>query len=651
VVPITSASDESVMVAETVAFHDTATGQSGGYHARLDAGSASDETVGVELQEFFRRPVRIGTFTWAESDAVATVRTFNPWALFFTDARVQYKLNNFAFIQCKLKVKVLINSSPFYYGSMYCGYQPLPNFTPSTISTDAGNRHLVLYSQRPCVWLTPQHNEGAEMELPFLYPRNWIDAQSAAAMVDMGQLSFINYTALQSANGVSSAGVSVAIYAWAEDVKLSGPSVGLATQGKSRPLRDEYGVGPVSSVASAVASTAGLLKNVPVIGKFATATQVGASAVSSIAKLFGWTNVPVIEDQKAFKPAPYPPMASTEIGYPIEKLTLDSKNELTVDPSAIGMSPEDELSVVALAQRESYLTTATWSTASTVDTILFTAQATPQLYDVAAQTKQAKVYLTPMAWVATLFTHWRGDIIFRFRIVASPYHKGRLRISFDPAGSSSSSIITDATTSNVVFTQIVDLGEDQDVEVRLPYQQALPYLLNPNLTEQNVQWSTSTTPPFMHAAGADNGTIVMRVQTALTAPVASSSINILVFVRAAENFEVANPRELPLTSPFTTQAKETPVGTGPPSDNETRNLVHFGETVASLRPVLRRFSMVGADHATALGTLYCAIMMKHFTKVPPAYGFDTAGGLQSASGNLTTGPFKFNFCNPTRSRG
>jgi hypothetical protein len=652
IAPIAGLADLVQTQNETVGFHDAAAPEVGGYMAAIDSGSASDQTENMDLVKFLSRPVRIATFTWNESDAVATSHTYNPWNLFFTDTRVQYKLNNFSFIQCKLKIKILINASPFYYGSMYCGYQPLPALTPSSIVSSTGTQQLIPYSQRPCVWLSPQHNQGAEMELPFFYYKNWLNAQSASDMTNMGQLTFLNYTALQSANGVTGDGVSIAVYAWAEDVKLSGPSVGLATQ-SLEVQGDEYGKGPVSSVASAIASAAGYFKNIPVIGKFATATQMGASAVSSIAKLFGFTNVPVIADTQPFRPEPFPKMASTDIGFPIEKLTLDAKNELTIDPTAIGLKAEDEMAISSLVQRDSYLCTATWASSSAVDTILFASAVCPMLQDQTAQATTLTFYQTPMAWLSSMFLHWRGDIIFKFKVIASVYHKGRLRISFDPAGSNTENIYTDANSANVVFTEIVDLGDTNEVEMRIPFQQAYPFLLTQNYLTAPQWWSTSSSPSFSGSPTLNNGVITVRVQTILTSPTASSSVSILVHVRAADNFELANPRDLQNSaSMFQVQSAESPsvstvVGTGLPNVNEQRNLVHFGERVLSLRQLLRRYTMVNLDHVgTSSNSNNLCIWQKIFTKLPPMYGFDPYGQNSAKGLVVTASNFAFNFTQP-----
>lgn len=633
-------------VVENTQFLDEAEGLRVGVDVAYDGISAMDQTEAVDLAKFLSRPVRIASFTWNETDAVGTAHTYSPWNLFFNDARVKYKVNNFAFIQCKLKLKVLINASPFYYGAMLGAYAPAIGVTPTTIVNDSGTRYFIPYSQRPRMWIFPQGSKADEMTLPFFWNKNWLNIQSASELTNMGQISFFNFTALASANGVTGAGVTVQVYAWAEDVKLSGPSVGLAMQS------DEYGTGVVSAPASAIASGAKWFENIPIIGRFATATRLGASAVSSIASLFGWTNVPVISDIMPYRPSAFPQLASTTIGFPAEKLTVDPKNELTVDPSVLGISPDDELVISTLAGKESYLCTATWATTNSVDDILFSSTVCPGLYDNDNGT-YPKAYLTPMCWLAQLFKNWRGDIIFRFKFVATPFHKGRVRISFDPSGYSGENIISDAVSQNVVMTQIIDLGEESDVEVRLPYQQATAFLqCRDDVTAAQIQWSTSTSPSFLHDPSFDNGTITLRVQTQLTAPVATAPVPVLVFVRAAENIEFADPCAPGNFSVYSIQSdvygSPTTVHAGQPADpHAERYLVNFGERIVSLRQLLRRQSLLNTLGDSADTTDAYRILKYRFNRYPLYFGYDP-NGINSAKGIAVPGSnFPFNFCNTT----
>jgi hypothetical protein len=432
------------------------------------------------------------------------------------------------------------------------------------------------------------------MTLPFFLHKNWLDINTANEFRDMGQLDFSSFTTLRSANGVVGAGVTVQVYAWAENVELSGSTLSLSLQSK-----DEYGNGPISGPSSTLARFARTMRNVPYIGKFATATEIGAKAISGIASLFGYTNVPVIENVMPYQPRAFQPLASAEIGFPNEKLTLTAKNELTIDPTVVGAPPGDPLAIDNLVKRESFILRTTWSTTDLVDTILFYSRVHPYMFSATGATNGAIVDFTPLALVSTLFEGWRGDIIFRFKIVASPYHKGRLVISFDPQGDTVNNIVTTPIVSSAIYTQIVDIGEDKDVEIRVPYNQALPFLrTETSLSTANIPFTNSSTPTWNVVEARDNGAIIVRVLNTLTAPVNTAPINILCYVRGADNMEFGNPRRPSQTlTRFALQSQDLPT-----EDRDSKVMaqngamtlpnqmrVNYGEVIKSLRVLLHRF--------------------------------------------------------------
>lgn len=653
----------AMLTQETTTFADENLGLNVGQACSTDKFSESDAVTTASLTEFLSRPVRLTSFTWNETDLVgATLATINPWYVFFNDARIKYKLNNFAFIRCNLKIKIMINASPFYYGALAMPYQPLPNFTPSTIvTTTVAANYLIPTSQRPLLWIYPQSSQGGEMTLPFFYHKNWLRIGTSQDFTDMGQLTFLPYAVLQSANGVVGTGVTVQVYAWAEDVVLSGSTIGLALQ--SREVIDEYGTGPISRPATTIAKLADLARNIPVIGKFATATGIGARAISGIASLFGFTNVPVIEDVCPFRNTPFPQLATTQIGYPVEKLTLDPKNELSIDPSIVGVGSDDPLAIDKLVQHESFLTTTTWSTTDLVDRLLFSSAVMPLFYRNNTTGTNAVFDTTPMGTVCQMFAAWRGDIIFRFKVIASPYHKGRLIFSYDPQGDLTQNVYNTTQTAAAVFTQIIDLGDNTDVEIRIPYQQALPFLQMPIFSGGSTPgtlnyWSTNTSNTF--AAAEDlfaNGHVTLRVLTSLTAPVATAPVSVLVFVRGADNMEFANPTQPPQAySTFIVQSNEEvseemqttlQAGRSGPLIDPQRYLVNFGECVRSLRTILRRTNLVGVQRdnlAVSAGTVASTFQ---FGKLPPTVGFDP-NGIHTALApiGLVTKPYNFVQQNP-----
>lgn len=635
-VSTTIATDNSGLITqqETVQFLDETSGSSLAYNPILDSSVYEDIQPGIELQEFLSRPVLIRTLPWSQSDTYTSIGFFSPWYDYFNAVPIKKKLDNYAFLSCNLKLKFVINASPFYYGSLLVSYRPLAGYATDLLVADANHTENMCLSQRPHLWLFPQTNQGGEMTLPFFYHKNWLEISSGTDFASMGSIIVTIVDNLKSANGATGAQLDIQVFAWAEDVRLLGPTVTLALQ-----AQDEYQARTVSKMASAIATTMGMMGKIPIIGPYMTATGMAASAMGSIAHLFGYTNVPNISDIDAYKPTPFPQFSSPEISTPVEKMTLDPKNELTIDPRTVGLSPVDELAISNIITRESYLITIPLASTDAVDTLIFSALVNPVMFRIGAATPPnlPRIYESPLSYISRMFVHWRGDLIFRFRFICTQYHKGRIRVTYDPVGAITSS----SPAYSTAFNQVIDIGAENDIEITVPYMQGLPWLDCD---------ATFTSPKFSVGSGTltrvntlDNGTITVRVVNPLTAPVAATDIGIQVFVRAADNFEFAYPRDLPRVQLFNLQSQD--VYTGPtkilagnaagrlPTD---RYLVNMGENCTSLRQLLRRTNYVNTSLLPSSTTPKLAIWCSQQNKYPLYHGYDP-NGVHIANGIITPG--------------
>lgn len=605
-----------------------------------------------DLQNFLKRPIKIFSFQYATSNNVGDINTINVWRSFLQNQAVKNKLANFAFLRGDLKLKIVVNASPFLYGAVLAAYQPLQDLAPHDLRiADSTNTNWIMEkSQQPHIWIYPQANQGGEMTCPFFFNQNWMNITTLDHATGMGVLDLIVVTKLQSANGVATDTVNISVYAWMENVVLSGPTAAGTLQ-----VKDEY---KISDTASALATLAGTFTSIPTIGPFATATQAGANLLAKGLSACGWTNTPNIKDVDPLRPTAFPTLASPEISYPIEKVTIDPKNELGVDPGIVGLGSQDELDISYLVQKESFLGQGVWDTSRAPDDILFVAPVTPTLYSTDSITALippiTKYHHTPLSWVQMLFNNWRGDIIFRFKFVCSPFHKGRVKIMFDPMGDVTNNIANQTNTDNIVYTTLVDLGKDTDVEFRVPYLQTLTFLRRIAYSSAAHRfYSSGNTGIFYPSGDTTNGMIAVRVVTELTAPVATSSIPFLVSIRGAENFEVANPACLPTyTSKYTmwrAQSSDRPYQTEESSTvslGETstqpkhRYLQNYGEHIKSLRQLLRRTTFIECRQFPTVGTNDIYVVGETMTRIPRSYGFDRFG-LDTTTGLLSTNPEKF----------
>lgn len=606
-----------------------------------------DGSEDIRLGQFLSRPTKVGVFSWNQSTNPGTIATLNVWKLFFNNAQIRKKVDNFAFVRCRLHVKFVVNASPFLYGFGFVTYKPLvaTGWVPvRTNSVDNSFQQIQLY-QQPHVDIIPGKSAGGEMSLPMFYKGNWLPLTDAA-LTEVGTIQFHTSTLLLGATGQTGMSADIQVYAWATDVMLSGPTSTLAVQSS-----DEYGDGPISRPASTIAKFASNFTSAPIVGPFAKATEIGASAVSAIASLFGYSNPPNIDNVSYMQNTNMPHLASSAISVGMQKLSLDPKCELSIDGRPHDLPSDDSLNIANLCSRESLLGAAIWSAGDPVDNEIFHARVTPMLCKLVTENGCNRVYTTPMAHIGHLFQYWRGDIIFRFKFIVSKFHKGRVRVSYDPFGD----ITSNPDTFNTVFTEVLDIGEDNDVEIVIPY----------------TQWSTwkkvrdlSQNYSFRHLDGLtpnplfDNGMLSVRILTELSAPSIGAVANMLVFVRAGDNFEFNVPFDrnaygTKMITPLAVQSEDSLnlgpriVRFGSTSTHEKIGTLNMGENIRSLRQVLQRDHLSEripiASQSAATYAKYC----QYFTRLPLLQGYDNVNnitlGNKIAAGTGTAGVNYVNF--------
>jgi len=161
------------------------------------------------------------------------------------------------------------------------------------------------------------------------------------------------------------------------------------------------------------------------------------------------------------------------------------------------------------------------------------------------------------------------------------------------------------------------------------------------------QWNTTVIAP---SAGFDNGVITVQVMNTLSAPVDTSTITMMVFVRGAENLEFACPKDLPGTwsqwfpqnDDYDNTAKtQLVISESVPRPIDERYLINMGEKITSLRQVLRRMNFSTGSLTIASATQLARIIITH-SRLPIQFGFDT-NGYATANQIIGVSTSKFNY--------
>lgn len=539
-----SAVDDVTVTANTT-FHDASPGDAdwrGEVNPMLHQYLHEDK---ADIKNFFARPLRVFHDEWVIGQEL-NINDINPWRLFFENPRVINRISNHKLMKCTLNVKVVINGGPQYYGRAMLSYRPLHVYDAITLMRVGNKLDLVEASQRPHVFINPTSSEGGTLKLPFFTPLAMLDITKQDWRT-MGTLDLSSFAILRHAQG-GNVNADISIFVWTEDIVLAGLTNENPNAIVPQAMSEEKII--ISKPASVLASVASMMVDVPYIGKLARATEIGASSLAKAAALFGYSK-PTNNITTTVQPVATQSMALCDGLQSIAKLSVDSKQELSIDPTIAGLQPTDELAILNVATRESYLTRFEWSSAMPSERLLFTTVVDPGIVVTNGTSFTSEIHMPALAFVSQVAEYWKGTLRYRFQIACSQLHKGRLRIVYDPYGGSFA-----APDYNTCYQEVVDISKHNDFTIDVGWGQSTPYRrrLNPDQAPDTlIRVAEGVVPAnpigLYNSSQADfagNGVLSVYTQQDLTSPNnANQEVIVLVSVSACEDFELAVPTNMP----------------------------------------------------------------------------------------------------------
>jgi len=632
------------------------------------------DTDDATLDNFFSRPLKISTQEWGTGTTLGY--DFDPWELYFGNPRVINRMTNYHLMRAKLRLKIVINGNGFQYGRAMVGYLPMDSYDKMSIFASLIPHDLVQLSQCPHVFIDPTTSTGGELCLPYF---NHFNNSSIpfGNYRNLGRIYVRTINALKHANGAGDK-CTVSIFAWAEDVQLNvltsvdaptlTPQSGMESKGKKNTMskstqggkkssyaRQDGGAatagkeideanstGMVSGPATSIVKAANALSVIPQIAPFAMATSKVAGAVGNAAKALGYSRPPITKNPEPYRPTPASQLATTNTPDTAIKLTVDEKQELTIDPGIAGLGPEDPMSIQNIASRESYLTKFNWDMGTAPETLLWNTRVDPVQW---VRSGGSAYHFPATAMAALPFEFWTGTLKFRFQIVCSAFHKGRLKFVYDP-------LFLDSNEYNTNYIEIVDIADTQDFTVEVGNGQATTLLQHALPGEDPVSDQHNVLPLTYKPYG--NGVIGVYVVNELTTPNSDvdNDIQVNVYISAGDDFEVFVPDdhfqkfvlkpqsgiEPQSGNEIVPESQDTEEPSAPeqsmsdilgPGIQNTQhiNKVFAGETIVSFRTLLKRYNLWRREKTTEMGTT-------NFTRVSttknmfPFYRGNVSGAIE-----------------------
>lgn len=603
----------------------------------------------VFIGDYFARPLKIAAYSWTVNTPFPLIQ-IDPLLLWFTNKRVVNRIATNANFKCDLCVRILVNGTPFHYGLLLASHRPqaVLDYFQTTVP-QTGLFMNMSESQLPHVYLDPTTSQGGCLRMSYMGTRNAWNTLNAD-YVGAHLLTIREITGLRHTSGVVEP-ITVTVMAWAENMVLSVPT-GFNPLGYITQSGDEYGEGVISRPAFILSSLMGRLRDIPLIGPYALATQIGAGAIGNIAKMFGYVKPRLVSDMCIAYRKRNPNFASATQHEPINCLTFDDKAEVTVDPRVAGFAPMDEMVISTIATRESYLTQFNWGASIVPETRLFTIAVSPALYNSvpAGLIAPTQYYMTPSCHVGVPFRYWRGSMRYRFQAVCSSFHRGRLRFVYEPGGLPNVS----SGEYNTAYQYVWDLSTSKEAVIEIGWNSESPYLTT-HLPGPNIR-RFETSAALFPRSGEDNGTLSVYIMNELTAPdvTANSDISIMVCTAACDDIEFFDPSErgMDLYS-YTPQSGEliedTPVKSvatechavfGKRCEKRAENTaIFYGDPILSVRTLIKRYCR-GERLAvlTLAGTSAIRFNVSSFVYTPGA-----APGAVNLSGSVPVNDSHMNF--------
>lgn len=577
--------------------------------------SNNDLNTVYDPKKFFSRPIEIASFSVAPPNIVAA--RYRVWDLYTVDPSVRAKFRNYSYAKFTLNVRVAISGTPFHSGRVLISYQPYAAYNTALLNAlNVGNISLVhqvdaaFLSQAPgAVTVDIKANQPVDLKLPFICPANMARLFNSSSPIgastpfndflEMGTL-YIHSLGPLSAIGANITPINFNIYAWAEDVELGAPTnTIMAIQTES-----ELKTGPIANVATNALKVFDFVK--PILPPWALPSRMILSGIRDVSVALGWSRPPSKVEYTMVKNVGFSNTANT-IGWDTsQRLTMDPQQELTVDPRICGRETDDMI-IANISSREGYFMRFDWAYDDDVNDHLAEIAVNPFCATYADQGSKVVIQPSPVMFAAQPFRFWRGEMIYRFEVVCTSFHRGKLAIIYEPNATNfvSNSAVTYFNKQHI---QIIDIQETTEFEIRVQWCNQRQWCTAPSHTQPNH--TPNGTARTVGTANNDNsnGMLYIVPFTHLQSPDESESAFVNVYVRC-EDLQVNGPRSdsMPAERYIFTESdivtesgkvNALPVTSfviNPTSANTDSLCVEFfGEQPTSFRQLLKRYQQEGS---------------------------------------------------------
>jgi len=554
-----------------------------------------------DISSFLSRPFIVKNYAWGVGNSAGSelFQIKLPEDILINNVALAQKVTGFLGLRCDFVFRFQVNSNRFQQGRLMMTWFPDDiggKDKHYTLNLGAGS--LMMKSQLPRCEFDIAKDTEVIMRVPYVSP--YLAYNLTTGFGSVGHVGCTVYGALQSVTS----GDSVEITCWAslENVQLlhaTKSNSTIVTQSNSKIKKldksssEQRATGPISSHIDRVRRIANIMTEVPLLSSVAGPVGWFAGIAANAAQQLGFSNPLGIERVTPVTQRIADRAINVNGQDNSHNFGLTEDNQIEILPSAAG-NDVDEMSLNYLFSLYSYWKTIQWNTSQIPYTSVASFKVGPSLFT-APEPTCGGVYTCPLSYFSDKFRFYRGGLKFKFKLVKTEFHSGRLAVVFLPGynfNNSDNPSVNNASDMTYLHKEIYDIRDANEFEFVVPYANTKPW----NDVQEHI------------------GYIQLIVINTLRAPATvPQSIDILIEVAGAEDFQVAVPcnttnspylltqadatmKKLPKIREDTNTANlhptETTLGIGTTKvmvdSDAVANRYCIGEVVLSLRQLLKR---------------------------------------------------------------
>lgn len=496
-----------------------------------------------DIKDFLSREILVGDFSFTNTNSRNdTIFSLDFPSVLIDQGMVAEKILGFKFIRGDILVKIVLNKMPFQSGILKVGIFPMRSVD------DEFNSQLESFEQfsgLQGVDLNLQTNKTFEIRIPFVFPLTAWDLIDRP--VDWANLQCRVYSPLRSGSGTDNVSVTVFAHFDPATLDLSMP-VSTVSARSAQLLSEFYGnesrrrlqmgiakekeeaskPGSISTAMKGIGMISQVASGIPGLGAIAGVANVASGIVGSIASSFGFSKPLSEQIPTHVRPIYAKGMNNSDFVDIGHNMALSSVNSLDVASPLFG-TDIDEMSFAHIMRIPQFFESFEYSTSSVRNRLIYSTAVNPMAtFQTFSGTSDLRVVrCSNMGLIASCFKNWRGSINYTFKFSKTSFHSGRLMLVWFNQTDAIFNTYEPQFAKN--YSIMMDLNENMEFDVNIPYIQAQPWFNNQSALPRSD--------------GQSNGRIgIYVINTLQVAGLASNTIEVMVETRAGNDMFFAVPR-------------------------------------------------------------------------------------------------------------